>query len=205
MTQTNPNLNERGETFEEYQKRVASAPAAYLQPSTDSTGNAKSAGQVIVENASDPIVDALRTRLIELETIAVKHLLESQSNRQQVRELAQKLKSAEKWAEKGKLYRRELRRVTAKQRLLVLELRAMKEKYNNLVRLGIANADAAYDHGFEDGQAAEAQERLLVEFAGQPSQFVEEVCPPVVAWDLSEQSPTVAEAVDDYFNTPSNN
>lgn len=57
----------------------------------------------------------------------------------------------DKQHERAKNYRRELKRVNAAHRLLVLEHRALKERYANLLRLGVANEDGARQEGYESG------------------------------------------------------
>lgn len=198
MIQTNPNVNERGETYEEYLARISATPSVKTEPPADVTA---AAIETIRQNLSDPIVDALRVRLLELERIATKHLLENQSNRQQVRSLvAERERTAGKLA-KAAIYRTELKRIHAKHRLVILELKAMKERYDNLVRLGVANEDAAraesyeagYNTGYQVGQYDGYNEGRLEAEAAQ----------------VFEQDPEptfVEDAVEEYFNNePSNN
>jgi hypothetical protein len=196
MTQTNPNVNERGETFEEYQRRVQNTPSV----NTVTPEGVVDPVTIIRQNLSDPIVDALRTRLLELERIATKHLLENQSNRQQVRSLvAERERTAGKLA-KAAIYRTELKRVHAKHRLVILELKAMKERYDNLVRLGVANEDAAHERGYQEGYQTghfDGYNEGRSDEARAQSEIDEIV---------KDAEQFVDEAVEEYFNNePSNN
>lgn len=144
--QTNPNINERGETFEQYQARVAGTPSVPVQDDVyvDTT-------EVSVPLTVDPIIGALNDQLYELEQIAIKHVLENQSNRAQVRELINQRDRNARKVEKAKIYKQELKRVNARQRLVILEFKAMKERYDSLLRSSQVSVDAARDEGYRYG------------------------------------------------------
>lgn len=67
--------------------------------------------------------------------------------------------AVEQQALRAKNYKRELKRVNEAHRRLVLEFRELKQKYDNLKRLGVANEDAKFDQGYEAGYNDGVKER----------------------------------------------